>query len=256
MKLIWITLTATIACYSNPAAALEIKDKTFTTVNAGRVVFSHDSHLKKKNAKAPNLNCKACHNSSMEKDGHYTMAEMEQGRLCGQCHNGQAAFALDRCTLCHKVRDIAYKSKATGPFLFRHSVHLQQNSDCGACHNSLYKTGPNPPVRMADMEKGASCGACHNGSKAFALAECSRCHPTREIFFMDRNAGIISFSHKNHTGLYQCGECHPLIYKTTRSRTSVSMKQMEAGKSCGSCHDGEIAFTVKANCASCHKVKA
>jgi c(7)-type cytochrome triheme protein len=255
MKLLWITLTAAIICYSIPVAALQIKDKTFTTADAGKVVFSHDKHLKKKSTKSPNISCKACHNSAMEKGVHYTMAEMEQGKSCGQCHNGQTAFALDRCTVCHKVKDITYKVKATGPVLFKHSVHLQKNSDCGACHNSLFKTaGVNPPVGMAAMEKGASCGACHNGEKAFAVAECSRCHPSREIIFIDKTAGNICFSHKNHTNLYKCGECHPLTFKTSRSKTKVSMKMMEAGKSCGSCHDGKIAFSVKENCASCHKI--
>jgi c(7)-type cytochrome triheme protein len=28
---------------------------------------------------------------------------------------------------------------------------------------------------------------------------------------------------------------------------------MEKGRSCGACHDGKAAFSVKANCASCHK---
>jgi len=255
MKLLWITLTAALICYSIPAAALEIKDKIFSTENAGKIVFSHDSHLKKKNAKSPNINCKACHNSTMEKGVHYTMAQMEQGKSCGQCHNGTAAFALSKCTVCHKVRDIAFKVKATGPVLFKHSVHLQHDNACSVCHNSLFTTGANPPASMADMEKGKSCGACHNGGKAFALAECSRCHPTREITFIDKHAGNISFSHKNHTALYKCGECHPLIFKTSRSKTRVSMKKMEAGKSCGGCHDGKTAFSVKENCASCHKIQ-
>jgi c(7)-type cytochrome triheme protein len=107
---------------------------------------------------------------------------------------------------------------------------------------------------MADMEKGKSCGACHNGIKAFALAECSKCHPTREITFIEKDAGNVSFSHKNHTSLYKCGECHPLTFKTSRSKTRVSMQEMEAGKSCGSCHDGKTAFGVKDKCESCHKI--
>ncbi len=254
MKQLWITLTAALVCYSIPAAALEIKDKTFITENAGKVVFSHDSHLKKKNAKSPNISCKVCHNSTMGKGIHYTMAQMEQGKSCGQCHNGTAAFALHKCTGCHKVKDIAFKVKETGPVLFKHSVHLQNNISCSACHNTLFTTGSNPPVSMAAMEKGKSCGACHNGEKAFPLAECSGCHPTKEITFIDKNAGNITFSHKNHTGLYKCGECHPLLFKTSRSKNRVSMKKMEAGKSCGSCHDGKIAFSVKENCAACHKI--
>lgn len=254
MKLLWLTLTAAIICYSIPAAALDIKDKTFVTENAGKVVFSHASHLKKKTAKSPNISCKACHNSAMAKGVHYTMAQMEQGKSCGQCHNGKSAFALSKCSACHKVKDITYKVKETGPVLFKHSVHLRENSDCSACHNSLFKTGANPRASMADMEKGKSCGACHDGKKAFAVAECSKCHPTREITFSEKSAGNITFSHQSHTGLYKCGECHPQIFKTSRSKTRVSMKQMEAGKSCGSCHDGKTAFSVKENCAACHKV--
>jgi len=254
MKPLWILLTAAIISYSIPAAALEIKDKTFVTDNAGKVVFSHTLHLKKKNAKSPNISCKACHNSAMGKGIHYTMAQMEQGKSCGQCHNGTSAFALSKCTNCHKVRDIAFKVKETGPVLFKHSSHLQNDGSCSACHNTLFTTGTNPPASMAAMEKGKSCGACHNGEKAFALSECSKCHPSRELTFIDKNTGNIPFSHNNHTNLYTCGECHPLIFKTSRSKNRISMKKMEAGSSCGSCHDGKTAFSVKANCASCHKI--
>ncbi len=35
----------------------------------------------------------------------------------------------------------------------------------------------------------------------------------------------------------------------------LTMKDMEAGKNCGACHNGTKAFSVKdpANCAKCHK---
>jgi c(7)-type cytochrome triheme protein len=31
------------------------------------------------------------------------------------------------------------------------------------------------------------------------------------------------------------------------------MKQMQKGKSCGSCHNGKVAFSVKGECIKCHK---
>jgi c(7)-type cytochrome triheme protein len=256
MKLCWITLTAAIMSCAIPAVALDIKDKTFTTENAGKVVFSHDIHLKKKGTKTPNISCKACHNDAMKKGVHYTMKQMEQGKSCGQCHNGKTAFALSRCISCHKVKDVVFKVNETGPVLFKHTVHLQKKSECGSCHNKLFKTGTNPRISMAAMEKGKSCGACHNGKKAFALAECSQCHPTKEITFIEKDAGNVKFSHKNHTGLYKCGECHTLIFNTTRSKSKVSMKEMEAGKSCGGCHDGKTAFSVATDkdCDKCHKM--
>lgn len=331
MKLSWIVFTAVIMSFSIPAMALDIKDKTFTTENAGKVVFSHAIHMKKKSAKSPNVSCKACHNDSMKKNTHYTMAQMEQGKSCGQCHNGKKAFALAKCTICHKVKDVTFKVKETGRVLFKHTVHLQKKSECGVCHNALFKTGSNPSVSMSSMEKGKSCGACHNGKKAFGLdkcvtchpvkeitfkvketgptlfshkfhievagcgkchpalystsnqnshagmaamekgkscgachnskdafsvKECSKCHPIRELVFVDKDAGNVNFSHKNHSGLYKCGECHTGIYNTMRSKTKVSMKAMESGKSCGACHDGKTAFSVATDkdCDKCHKM--
>jgi c(7)-type cytochrome triheme protein len=256
MKLHWIVLTTAIMCYSIPAAALDIKNQTFSTENAGKVVFSHTNHLKKKNAKSPNISCKACHNEAMEKGVHYTMAQMAQGKSCGQCHNGKQAFALAKCTVCHKVKDIAFKIKETGPVQFKHTVHLQKKGECSTCHNKIFSTGANPRVSMKAMEKGKSCGACHNGKKSFALSDCSKCHPTKEIVFIEKDAGNITFSHKNHTGLYSCGECHTKIFNTTRSKSKVSMKEMETGKSCGSCHDGKTAFSVATDkdCDKCHKM--
>ena len=256
MKLRWLILTVAMICYTIPAVALDIKDQTFPTKNAGTVVFSHTAHLKKNKTKSPNISCKACHNDAMKKDVHYTMAEMEHGKSCGQCHNGKRAFALAKCTACHKVKNITFTVKETGPVLFKHTVHLQKKSECSPCHNTLFKTGSNPRVSMAAMEKGKSCGACHNGKKAFALAECSKCHPTKEITYIEKDAGNVVFSHKNHTGIYKCGECHTLIFNTTKSKTKVSMKEMETGKSCGSCHDGKTAFGVATDkdCDKCHKM--
>jgi len=33
----------------------------------------------------------------------------------------------------------------------------------------------------------------------------------------------------------------------------MTMKDMEAGKFCGGCHNGTKAFAIKDNCAKCHK---
>ena len=254
MNLRFIVLSAAILCCAIPASALEIKDVTFTTANAGKVVFSHSAHLKKKNRTAANVSCKACHNDNMIKNTHYTMAEMEQGKSCGMCHNGNKAFALAKCATCHKVSDITFKVKETGPVLFRHSIHLVKKPDCGSCHNAIFKTSSNPRVSMAEMAKGKSCGACHNGKAAFSLSSCTKCHPVKEITFVVKDAGHVTFSHSSHIRLYNCGECHTAFYDTSRSKKHIGMKEMEKGKSCGTCHDGKTAFTVKENCATCHKM--
>jgi len=66
--------------------------------------------------------------------------------------------------------------------------------------------------------------------------------------------GPALFSHEKHVnkGL-SCQQCHPEPYVTAEQRKTASMKDMEKGLSCGLCHDGKRAFTVKANCSTCHK---
>lgn len=39
-----------------------------------------------------------------------------------------------------------------------------------------------------------------------------------------------------------------------KGNVTVSMAGMETQKSCGACHDGKSAFTVKENCEKCHQM--
>jgi c(7)-type cytochrome triheme protein len=242
-----------LLAWCSGAMALELKDIPYNTKDAGKVVFSHTTHLKKKKQKSANISCKACHNDNMKKNVRYTMADMEKGKSCGMCHNGKTAFDVAKCTACHKVKDITYKVKETGPLVFSHTKHLK-NMQCNACHNKYYKTGRNPKASMADMEKGKSCGACHTGKTAFALKDCSRCHPAKEVTFNVKETGAVKFSHEVHTSAYKCGECHPGNYKPGKGNPVVTMAAMEKGKSCGACHNGKDAFAVK-ECAKCHPTK-
>ncbi len=71
---------------------------------------------------------------------------------------------------------------------------------------------------------------------------------------MKNEGGNVVFSHEAHvrTAGMQCRECHTKIYLNTEKHTSATMKEMENGKSCGTCHDGTAAFSVQENCEKCH----
>ena len=72
---------------------------------------------------------------------------------------------------------------------------------------------------------------------------------------MKNKGGEATFSHEAHVdaaGL-QCQDCHAKLYTNARQHKAVTMKAMEQGKSCGSCHDGKEAFSVKENCEKCHR---
>ena len=246
-----LSLAAGMVIAGGLAFAITIKDVTFSTKDAGKIVFSHKAHIGKKGIEN---NCKACHPAlfDMKKKVTHTMADMEKGKSCGACHTGKDAFPLKECARCHAVKEITYQVKSTGPTPFSHKKHLAMYTDCSACHPKLFKAGPNKRFTMAEMEQGKSCGACHNGKTAFSVGECASCHTVKEVGLTSRETGRIIFSHKMHAGKLKCGECHNKVFAPGRNKP-VGMAAMDKGKSCGACHNGKAAFSVK-DCSKCHPV--
>lgn len=71
---------------------------------------------------------------------------------------------------------------------------------------------------------------------------------------LKNDGGDVVFSHDSHVqaaGL-GCQECHPKIFLNTKKHVAVTMQEMEAGKSCGACHNGTKTFAVTENCETCH----
>jgi c(7)-type cytochrome triheme protein len=235
------------------AGAIELKDIAYNTKDAGTVIFSHSKHLAKKSPRGTQaFSCATCHTGNKSKK-QYTMAEMYKGQSCGSCHNGKQAFDAHECSKCHQVKEIVYQVKETGPTPFSHKQHLAKIKDCAACHTKLYKAGKNPSVAMAEMEKGKSCGACHNSKQAFGVNKCSKCHSNPELTYDTSPVAKAKFSHAFHTQAYSCKECHSDSLKPDRKKNKrVTMAEMEKGQSCGSCHEGKTAFSVKGDCAKCH----
>lgn len=72
---------------------------------------------------------------------------------------------------------------------------------------------------------------------------------------LKNKGGDVVFSHNSHVdgaGL-ECTACHDRLYLSKAQHRNVSMKDMGKGKSCGACHNGKKAFSVKENCSNCHK---
>ncbi|MBI1920215.1 MAG: cytochrome c3 family protein [Geobacter sp.] len=225
-------------------------DINFNIPDIGKVLFSHSFHYLM-------FKCDDCHNGVFltgTRSTRYTMRQMEQGKSCGACHNGKSAFTVaGNCGKCHPVRDITMTDDAR----FSHNKHLEMYR-CSDCHNKLFVAGPdNKRWKMTDMEKGKSCGACHDGSIGFSVrGDCNKCHTsTVEITFNVRQTGKTVFSHKFHTGMYSCTDCHYGVIPLGDAARRNTMADMEQGKSCGACHEGKTAFTVKENCTKCHPTK-
>ncbi len=242
------------------AGAVETKDIQFSFKNADPVIFSHQFHLNKYHN-----NCRICHNAifNIKNRRHFTMAEMEKTRSCGACHSGMSAFSVASekdCVKCHKgkPRNVIYKIRGLGEATFSHSIHIAKTGGaCKSCHNGKVITGNGKAVSMAEMEKGKTCGACHNGKRAFAVtANCDRCHSgmkPKEITFALKGTAAATFSHAIHTAAYGCKECHTRIFPYKSVSGKATMGDMDKGKSCGTCHNGNDAFATSGDCTKCHK---
>ncbi len=231
-----------------------IKDKVYLQTDAvGKVEFSHYTHMEMDSI---GRNCPTCHNDVYHLDAArnpaYTMAEMEQGKACGVCHNDRMAFSVaENCTTCH-AGEVAMQTEKVGVVAFSHDIHVDMFG-CDDCHPDLYRAqrGANPAT-MDDMENGESCGACHDDATAFGVSgDCTTCH-AGDILYPDEDAGDATFPHAAHIDMFGCDDCHPDLYQAQRGANPATMEDMENGESCGACHDGSTAFGVAEDCEACH----
>ena len=92
----------------------------------------------------------------------------------------------------------------------------------------------------------------------FAMAVSAFAVPAgKTVEFDGKGAGKVVFDGKMHAdkGL-KCADCHQSgLFKMKKGGDVLTMKDMDAGKNCGACHNGTKAFDVKdkASCAKCHK---
>jgi len=157
--------------------------------------FSHKTHTMD-----AGLTCDACHDAifpmeqgATEKNGDFTMKSFKDGKYCGACHDGNAAFdSATQCGSCHFAPESAivftYPVKAVS---FEHSIHVQKGDlACEACHKEVFtmKKGSIEEAEQAGSGSGDKreyleklhnkyCGTCHDSSQAFGyLTRCTVCH--------------------------------------------------------------------------------
>lgn len=72
---------------------------------------------------------------------------------------------------------------------------------------------------------------------------------------LKNSKGDVVFSHDTHVegATLACTDCHDKLFLNKGQHKKATMKEMQKGKSCGACHNGKKAFSVKGNCAKCHK---
>lgn len=88
---------------------------------------------------------------------------------------------------------------------------------------------------------------------SFALAMTAFAVPAGKTVEFTKGGKVV-FDGKAHAdkGL-KCADCHPAVFAMKKGGAAITMKDINAGKFCGTCHkDGGKAFGTK-DCAKCHK---
>ena len=160
---------------------------------------------------------------------------------------------------------------------FPHSVHTAI-IDCRQCHGPVMRY-KNNTITMAGIFEGNFCGKCH-GKVAFnPVNACERCHSRLDMpegrnepelmgtITMSRHASDSSyatgvgldplpparFPHWVHRIRYQCKVCHMKIFEPTAGANVIRMADISAGRACGQCHNGTVAFKADfGECQRCH----
>ena len=74
----------------------------------------------------------------------------------------------------------------------------------------------------------------------------------------DTPMGKVTFDGKNHADAkVGCLDCHSKIFKMKKGANTFTMADINAGKFCGTCHNGKRAFATNNadNCEICHSKK-
>jgi c(7)-type cytochrome triheme protein len=168
-------------------------------------LFPHSTHTQW-------LSCATCHPRVFRYRGApIKMADVLQGKFCGECHGKVSFPVVTGCERCHtrlamppnrapadligtiqlarakgdSVHGGTVEGNAAGVRTeelpraqFPHWVHRSRYL-CKACHMELFvpRQGANV-VTMKLIASGQACGACHDGKAAFAagFGYCDRCH--------------------------------------------------------------------------------
>jgi len=155
--------------------------------------------------------------------------------------------------------------------MFSHRSHVVGvGLSCDDCHPGLFvrkwgSTKAKGDYTMASLDAGKYCGACHDGSTAFNTTgpeTCKKCHGSDmkqpDVIVFNKPVKGVIFTHKAHVDMgLDCASCHDQGFEMRKGAAEeelgkFNMRALYAGKYCGVCHNGNIAFASNTRCTTCH----
>ncbi len=191
--------------------AFEFKfDFYFSGANATfDAYFPHSAHTEL-------MDCAQCHPRIFKTRGaEITMADVLQGRYCGECHGKVAFKPATACERCHTA--MVMPAGRAQPELMG-TVQLRRATEIRA-------------------ERGDTTGVVDGNASGVMTAAFPRAR----------------FPHWVHRIRYRCTTCHMELFEPRAGTNEITMVDIEEGRFCGKCHNGRTAFaTTITNCGRCH----
>jgi c(7)-type cytochrome triheme protein len=171
--------------------------------------FPHSAHTEL-------MDCSQCHPRIFKTRGvEITMADVLQGRYCGECHGKVAFNPATACERCHTGMQMP-ADRAQAELIG--TVHLRRATEIRA-------------------ERGDTTGVVEGNASGVGTGAFPRAQ----------------FPHWVHRIRYRCTTCHMEIFEPKAGVNEITMVDIEEGRFCGECHNGTTAFaTTITNCGRCH----
>ncbi|MBW2466899.1 MAG: hypothetical protein JRF02_06310 [Deltaproteobacteria bacterium] len=203
--------------------------------------------------------CKVCHNSIFKMrrwENDISHQNIEEGKQCGACHNGEMAFSAtdeNSCDRCH----IVGKPEAEhlhNPNLVKQESIKKAAQSVGAKWRPENLTDNRLPVDRFQFIDWLELKNKSVFAPVISLDENFKDEiRDNQIVFQSKSdfVGDVIFDHKVHSEWIRCDSCHPALFKEELGGNKIKMTEISKGRFCGHCH-GKVSFTF-ADCLRCHK---
>ena len=206
--------------------------------------------------------CKACHERLfiMERGSNdITMKKIDNGNLCGACHNGKMAFSpKNNCERCHQRNSseksmelVKFKDPKSVPFKEYRTIAEKLKIKWNA--KAIEKDGlPMDKFDRIDFARLQLKDKLIIPRNYITHLENETIKENIIVFKTKSDfQPNVSFSHTIHTHLLDCQSCHPRLFTVVLGANKVLMKDMaKDGTFCAYCHT-DIAFPLL-DCLRCH----
>lgn len=202
--------------------------------------------------------CKACHPTvfPMKRTNSMSQDEILAGKSCGECHNGQEAFAAkENCKRCHvaltPAEDALIKPKKAADL-----AKLKASAErlgTGLNLDLLPIKGALPFDKLGNIDWQLMRKLKVHEPKKSIKAGTKDERRDNDIIFQSSSPYVKNsvFSHTVHTEQVECASCHTEVFSDELGATAtVAMSSMGQGESCGTCHN-RVSFKF-ADCNRCH----